>query len=74
MTKRTNKEVLGKGIKNMLGSLICMFLGPMVIHSAFKNQEHSLYIPVLIVGLTIAAFAIILAFNGIRKIMNSMFN
>lgn len=57
----------------MLGSLVCMFTGPAVIHSAFKNQEHPLYIPVLIVGLLIAAFAIIFAFKGIRKIMNSIF-
>lgn len=73
MTKRTDKELLGKGIKLMFGSLLCMFAGPVVIHSAFKNQDKPLYIPVLIVGLTIAAFAIILAFRGIRRIMNSMF-
>ncbi|WP_430412961.1 DUF6095 family protein [Kordia sp.] len=73
MTKRTNKELLGKGLKLMGGSLLCMFTGPIIIHSAFKNQEHPLYIPVLIVGLIVAAFAIILAFKGMRKIMNSIF-
>ena len=73
MTKRTDKEVLAKGIKLMVGSLVCMFAGPTIIHSAFKNQLHPLYIPVLIVGLLIAAGAIILAFKGIRKIMDSMF-
>ncbi|QHI39278.1 hypothetical protein IMCC3317_46880 [Kordia antarctica] len=73
MTKRTNKEVLAKGIKLMAGSLVCMFAGPIILHSAFKNQEHSLYIPVLIVGLLVAAGAIILAFKGMRKIMNSIF-
>jgi uncharacterized membrane protein YccC len=74
MTKRTNKEVLGKGIRLMFGSLFCMFAGPTIIHSAFKNQEHPLYIPVLIVGLCIAAGSIYLAFKGIKKIMDSMFN
>ena len=74
MTKRTNKEVLAKGIRMMFGSLLCMFAGPIIIHSAFKNQEHQLYIPVLIVGLLIAAGAIYLAFRGIKKIMDSMFN
>ncbi|EDP96205.1 DUF6095 family protein [Kordia algicida OT-1] len=73
MTKRTNKELLGKGLKLMAGSLVCMFLGPITIHSAFKNQDKPLYIPVLIVGLAIAVGAIILAFKGMRKIMNSIF-
>ena len=74
MTKRTNKEVLSKGLKLMFGSLLCMFAGPIIINSAFKNQEHPLYIPVLIVGLLIAAAAIFLAFKGLKKIMDSMFN
>ncbi|MEM6687004.1 MAG: DUF6095 family protein [Bacteroidota bacterium] len=74
MTKRTNKDVLVKGIKLMFGSLFCMFAGPIILHSAFKNQAHPLYIPVLIVGLLIAAAAIYLAFRGLKKIMDSMFN
>lgn len=73
MTKRTNKELLGKGLKLMAGSLVCMFAGPTIIHSAFKNQDKPLYIPVLILGLVVAAGAIILAFKGMRKIMNSIF-
>jgi len=74
MTKRTNKEVLLKGIKLMAGSLFCMFAGPIILHSAFKNQAHPYYVPVLIVGLLIAAAAIFLAFKGLKKIMDSMFN
>ena len=73
MTKRTNKEVLAKGLKLMAGSLICMFAGPVILHSAFKNQDKPLYIPVLIIGLIVAAGAIILAFKGMRKIMDSIF-
>ncbi len=73
MTKRTNKELLGKGLKLMAGSLVCMFAGPIILHSAFKNQEHPLYIPVLIIGLAIAAGAIILAFKGMRKITDAIF-
>ena len=73
MTKRTNKEVLAKGLKLMAGSLICMFAGPVILHSALKNQDKPLYIPVLIIGLIVAAGAIILAFKGMRKIMDSIF-
>lgn len=74
MTKRTNKVVLMKGIKLMAGSLFCMFAGPTILHSAFKNQSHPYYIPVLIVGLLVAAAAIYLGFRGIKKIMDAMFN
>lgn len=73
MTKKTDKEVLAKGIKLMVGSLACMFAGPVVIHSAFKNHDKPLYIPVLIVGIGIAIAAIVLAFKGIKKIMDSIF-
>lgn len=74
MTKRTNKVVLMKGIKLMAGSLFCMFAGPTILHSAFKNQSHPYYVPVLIVGLLVAAAAIYLAFRGLKKIMDAMFN
>jgi len=73
MTKKTNKELLGKGLKLMGGSLICMFAGPIILHSAFKNQEHPLYIPILIIGLAFAAGAIILAFKGMKKITDAIF-
>lgn len=73
-TKRTNKELLGKGVQRMAIALIFMFISPVIIHSAFKNQDHPLYIPVLILGLIGAAFAIYMAFRGIRTIMNAMFD
>ena len=73
MTKRTNKEVLAKGIRMMFGSLFCMFAGPTIIHSAFKNQDHPWYIPILILGLLGAGFAIFMAFKGLRTIMESLF-
>ncbi len=72
-TKRTNKELLGKGIQRMAISLIFMFISPVIIHSAFKNQDHPLYIPILVLGLIGAIFAIIMAFRGLKTIMDSMF-
>ncbi len=71
--KRTNKELLGKGIQRMAISLIFMFISPVIIHSAFKNQNHPLYIPILILGLIGAGFAIFMAFKGLKTIMESMF-
>ncbi len=70
---KTNKELLGKGVQRMAIALIFMFISPVVIHSAFKNRDHSLYIPILILGIIGAIFAIFMAFRGIRTIMDSLF-
>jgi hypothetical protein len=73
-TKHTNKEILVNGIKTMAISLICMFLGPTLLYIAFSNKEKPLYIPIIIVGSLICIAAILLAFKGLKTIMDSMFN
>ncbi len=72
-TKKTNKEVLVKGLKMMGYSLGAMFLGPLLIHIAFSNQEKPLYIPILIVAILVCGLAIYLAFKGLNTILDSMF-
>jgi len=72
-TKRTNKDILIKGLKKMGLSLVCMFLGPTLMHVAFINQEKTLYIPLLIISILICALAVYLAFIGLKTIMDSMF-
>jgi len=72
-TKRTNKDILVKGLKKMGLSLVCMFLGPTLIYVAFSNQEKTLYIPLLILSITICCLAVYLAFIGLKTIMDSMF-
>lgn len=71
--KKTNKEILGKGIQRMAIALIFMFISPVIIHSAFKNQEHQLYIPILILGISGAIFAILMVFKGLKTIMEAIF-
>jgi len=73
-TKRTNKEVLGKGLKKMAISLVMMFAGPTLFYIATTNKEKPLYIPILIISLVICAGAIFFAFKGLQTIMNSMFD
>ncbi|PNQ72724.1 hypothetical protein C1T31_11325 [Hanstruepera neustonica] len=73
-TKHTNKEVLVNGLKKLAIALLYMFLGPILLHIAFSNQEKPLYIPILIVGLLICFFAIYMAFRGLKTIIDSMFN
>lgn len=72
-TKRTNKDILVKGLKKMGFSLICMFLGPTLLYIAFSNQQKSLYFPILILGGIISILAIYFAFKGLMTIMDSMF-
>lgn len=74
MTKRTNKEVLIKGIKYLAGALPLTIIGPSVIYSAFNNQNHPLYIPILILGILAAIAAIFLMFKGIGIIMKALFD
>jgi len=71
--KRTDKELLGKGIQHMAIALIFMFISPIIIHSAFKNQDHPLYIPVLVMGILGAGFAIFMAFKSIKTMMDAIF-
>jgi hypothetical protein len=72
-TKKTDREVLSKGLKKMGVALILMFLGPTIIYVAFSNQEKNLYIPILIIGILGCATAIYFAFKGLNTILDSMF-
>ncbi|ADV47378.1 hypothetical protein Celal_0016 [Cellulophaga algicola DSM 14237] len=69
----TDKDILVKGIKYLGYTVALMFSAPIVIYQAFKNQEHSLYIPVLILGFILALAALFMAFLGIKTIMDSLF-
>jgi hypothetical protein len=70
----TNKSVLAKGVKYLAGALPLLFLGPVVITSAFKNEKHPLYVYVLILGILIALAAIFLIFKGINTVLKSLFD
>lgn len=70
---RTNKEMMLNGIKKLAITILLMFLAPIVIWQAFKNEEHPFYWPVLIIGLILAFFAIFMGFRGIQTIVNALF-
>lgn len=74
MTKsKTDRDILIKGLKTMILTLGCMFLGPTLYYIAQTNKEKPLYIPILIISLIICFGAIFFAFKGLQTIMNSMF-
>jgi uncharacterized membrane protein len=70
----TNKSVLAKGVKYLAGALPLLFLGPVVITSAFKNEKHPLYVYVLALGIIIALAAMFLIFKGITTVLKSLFD
>ncbi|WP_034057788.1 DUF6095 family protein [Lacinutrix jangbogonensis] len=72
-TKKTDKELLTKGLQKMGISLALMFLGPTLIYVAFSNQEKTLYIPLLLLGILGCCGAIYFAFKGLNTILDSMF-
>jgi hypothetical protein len=72
-TKRTDKDVLAKGLKKMAISLVMMFAGPSLFYIATTKKEKPLYIPLLIISLLICGGAIFAAFKGLQTIMESMF-
>ncbi len=69
-----DKNILNIGIKYIVWSLPMFFIGPTVINSAFKNQAHAMYIPILGLGIIICIVAVILVFKGLQTIMKSLFN
>ena len=68
----TDKEILNKGIKYVVWALPMFFIGPTVINSAFKNQQHTMFIPILGIGIIMCTLAVILLFSGLRTIVKSL--
>lgn len=73
-TKRTNRDLLFKGIQNLAICLVLMFIGPTLLHLAFSNQEKSTYILVLIIAIVVCFAAIFFLFRAINIVMKSLFD
>ncbi|WP_010517977.1 DUF6095 family protein [Croceivirga radicis] len=71
--RRTDKDVLVKGIKSFLKTVFLMFLAPFVLYQAFKNTENVLYYPVLIIGIVLAIAAIYMGFRSVQLVMDAVF-
>ena len=69
----TDKDLLVKGIKFLFYTVFVMFLAPVVLYQAFKNQDHPFYIPVLVIGLILAVTAIGLGFYSIKIFIDALF-
>ena len=67
-----NKPLLQTGLKKMSLFLVCCFVGPVIVHQAFKNQNHPLYFPVLILGFLFLIIALYYGFSGIKSLVNAI--
>ncbi|WP_242121494.1 DUF6095 family protein [Aestuariivivens sediminicola] len=72
-TKRTHKETLVKGLKQMGGSLICMFTGPSLIYISQTKLTAPIDTIMLVIAIAICCLAVYFGFRGIHTIMDSMF-
>ena len=68
-----NKELLDKGIKNLLYALPLMFIGPSVIYNAFINKQNVWHYLVLAFGITFCFLAVYLMFKGIKYLTDALF-
>jgi len=71
--RRTNKDLLLKGLKYLAYTVALMFTAPVVLYQAFKNQDHPWYIPVLVVGAILALAAITMGFFSIKTVVDALF-
>lgn len=69
-----NKRHFFRGLRTMAYAIVLAFIGPTVMTSAFKNQEHVLYIPVLGIAVVMCLAAIFLGFQGINRMVKGLFN
>lgn len=74
MEKRTDKEMLVKGIKQMAITALLMFIGPTLIYVALTDREQAVFLPLIAIGFLVSGFAIYMGFKGIKTIMDSIFN
>ncbi len=71
--RRTNKDLLIKGVKFLAYTVALMFTAPVVLYQAFKNQDHPWFIPVLVIGGILALGAIGMGFYSIKTVVDALF-
>ena len=70
---KTDKDLLIKGIKHFVYTVLLMFSAPILLYQAFKNEGHIFYIPVLVLGILCAIAAIAMGFYSVQLVMRALF-
>ena len=69
----TQTDSFYKSIKFFGITVLLMFTGPGAIYEAFKNENHPLYLPVLILGFILSVAAMGLFYYSLRLMMIVIF-
>ena len=72
MSNNTGKNQIAKGIKTLAIALPLMILGPVILTIGFRALNDGIYIW-LVIGCILMLGAIVLAFKGIKTILNGLF-
>jgi hypothetical protein len=70
LTPSTDRDVLAKGIKRMLISLLFIFSGPMLIYQGAGSDHPIIF---LMPGIAFSILAVVLMFQGLKLILDAMF-
>jgi len=70
----TDRKILQRGIRYLSVCLPLLFIGPILINSAFKNKENTLFPYILGLGIVISLYAMFLLFKGVTTITKSLFD
>lgn len=70
---KDNTATRNKGIKFALGSLPCLFIGPVILHFALLNQLQPLFWAIFGLGCLVCFSGVLLLFLGIKTVVKSLF-
>jgi len=68
-----NNKSYNKGFTFLIIALPLLLLGPLIIHSSFKNQEHPFFEIVLCLGLILCGTGVYLSFKGLITVVKTLF-
>ena len=63
-------KFLKKGFIQVFTGISLCFIGPVLGSQAFNNQDHPLFIVVLVIGVILLVLAIYFGYRGISNILN----
>ena len=63
-------KFLKKGFIQVFTGISLCFIGPVLVSQAFNNQDHPLFIVVLLIGVILLVLAIYFGYRGISNILN----
>ena len=72
MQKRTNRELLMKGLKNLVLTLFLFVTTPLILHLAFLSEDKPLFIPLIGLGLIMFVVSILLFIKTLQTILKAL--